>query len=153
MAKRRAPSGPDKVEQQMTPMIDIVFQLLTFFVMSFKIATEEGDFNVKMPIGVGQATNADQIQPVRVKLAALPDGQLREIKLGDRSLGRSMDDLQKQIAAVANDDLEVEFDCDYNLHYNNVINAISAVSGKLTPEGKTIRYVEKIKFTPPKAPQ
>ena len=38
-----------KVPIDMTPMIDIVFQLLTFFVMTLKIATSEGDFNIKMP--------------------------------------------------------------------------------------------------------
>jgi biopolymer transport protein ExbD len=38
-----------KVEQNMTAMIDVVFQLLTFFVMSFKVAAMEGDFNIKMP--------------------------------------------------------------------------------------------------------
>src|SRR5487761_1493147 len=35
--RKSAASGNDKVEMQMTPMIDIVFQLLAFFVMSFKI--------------------------------------------------------------------------------------------------------------------
>jgi biopolymer transport protein ExbD len=35
---------PNKVELNMTPMIDIVFQLLIFFIMSFKIAAQEGDF-------------------------------------------------------------------------------------------------------------
>lgn len=39
-----------KVELMMTPMIDIVFQLLIFFIMSFKIAAQEGDFNIKMPL-------------------------------------------------------------------------------------------------------
>ena len=43
--------GPEaKVEMQMTPMIDIVFQLLTFFIMSFKIVAAEGDFDIKMPL-------------------------------------------------------------------------------------------------------
>ena len=39
----------EKVEVQMTPMIDIVFQLLVFFIMTFKIVSLEGDFHVKMP--------------------------------------------------------------------------------------------------------
>ena len=32
---------------QMTPMIDIVFQLLVFFVFTFKIVLPEGDFNIR----------------------------------------------------------------------------------------------------------
>ena len=42
-------SGQDKIELQMTPMIDIVFQLLIFFIMTFKIVAQEGDFNINMP--------------------------------------------------------------------------------------------------------
>ena len=42
--------GDEKIELQMVPMIDIVFQMLIFFVMTFKIAVPEGDFNITMPI-------------------------------------------------------------------------------------------------------
>jgi biopolymer transport protein ExbD len=50
-------------------------------------------------------------------------------------------------------DAEVELDCDYNLHYEHVINAITAVSGYVDPStGQIERLVEKIKFTPPQAP-
>ena len=44
----------------------------------------------------------------------------------------------------------VELDCDYNLRYENVINAITAVSGEKSPDGGIIKMVEQIKFTPPK---
>ena len=48
--------GPEeKIELQMTPMIDIVFQLLVFFIMTFKIVAQEGDFNVKMPLASANA--------------------------------------------------------------------------------------------------
>ena len=40
----------EEIELQMTPMIDIVFQLLIFFIMTFKIIAPEGDFNIKMPL-------------------------------------------------------------------------------------------------------
>ena len=39
----------DKIELQMTPMIDIVFQLNIFFLFTFKIILPEGDFNIHMP--------------------------------------------------------------------------------------------------------
>ena len=43
-------TNPDaKVEMQMTPMIDIVFQLLTFFIMTFKIIAAECDSDIKLP--------------------------------------------------------------------------------------------------------
>ncbi|HEX4128940.1 MAG TPA: biopolymer transporter ExbD [Pirellulales bacterium] len=151
MKSRRKPMS-DKVEQQMTPMIDIVFQLLTFFVMSFKIATQEGDFNIKMPIGLSASQNNSEVQPIKVRMIAAKGGSLAEIRIGDRGLGTSFQALQSEIAAMAGADLEVEFDCDYNLHYNNVMNAITAVSGRRQGE-KIIKYVDKIKFSPPRVPQ
>ncbi|HWA99756.1 MAG TPA: biopolymer transporter ExbD, partial [Pirellulales bacterium] len=125
MRSRRKPMS-DKVEQQMTPMIDIVFQLLTFFVMSFKIASQEGDFNIKMPLGFSPG-GVTETQPIKVRLVAAKGGTLGEIRIGDRGLGTSFQALQNEVAAMAGADLEVEFDCDYDLHYNNVMNAISAV--------------------------
>jgi biopolymer transport protein ExbD len=53
MKIKRAPSS-DKVDLNMTPMIDIVFQLMTFFLFSIKTVSSEGSFAVKMPIAVPQ---------------------------------------------------------------------------------------------------
>ena len=39
----------EEIKLQMTAMIDIVFQLLVFFIMTFKITALEGDFQVNMP--------------------------------------------------------------------------------------------------------
>jgi hypothetical protein len=48
------------------------------------------------------------------------------------------------------DKTEVELDCDYNLKYVNVVEAVSAVSGVPQSDGTTIDLIKKIKFTPPK---
>ena len=49
----------------------------------------------------------------------------------------------------ARDDAEVELDCDYGLHYEHVIEAITAVSGYVDHStGQVERLIEKIKFTP-----
>ena len=78
----------DRVELQMTPMIDIVFQLLVFFIMSFKIAAQEGDFNVKMPLAAPSAGTPDDslLPPLKLRLLADENGQLRAdgIQLNDR---------------------------------------------------------------------
>ena len=50
------------------------------------------------------------------------------------------------------DEAEVELNCDYNLKYENVIRAITAVSGERQPNGDILKMIEKIKFSPPKAP-
>jgi hypothetical protein len=104
-----------------------------------------------MPIGIS-AGGVSETQPIKVRMIANRDGSLAEIRVGERGLGTSFQSLQNEIAAIAGADLEVEFDCDYELHYNNVMNAITAVTGKVEGERRVI-YVDKIKFSPPRMPR
>ena len=72
MKFRHRVSEEDKIELQMTPMIDIVFQLLVFFIMTFKIVAQEGDFNIKMPLAAPNAGTADDslLPPLKLRLLA-----------------------------------------------------------------------------------
>jgi len=45
---------------------------------------------------------------------------------------------------------EIEIEADFNLKYEYIIQAITAVSGSPQSDGSVIKLVEKIKFTPPK---
>jgi biopolymer transport protein ExbD len=152
----------DKVDMQMTPMIDIVFQLLTFFLFSFKIVSPEGDFNIKMPVAAASASTAELDNlPLKIKLTAAADGSLRSITMGDRNLGTSFAALRSAVISAVGRDTgpesnaaksEVELDCDYQLAYENVTQAIDAVSG-YREGGQLVKLVQKIKFSPPKKPQ
>lgn len=156
---------PDNIVIDMTPMIDIVFQLLTFFVMTFKIAEAEGDFNVKMPLAAPRAglPDTNQLPPMKLRLKASPSGNLAEIALNERTFagGGAWNNLRSHVAGIIGDDrgpgslqstAEVEIDADYNLKYEFIIRAITAVSGSPQQDGSVIKLVEKIKFTPPKNP-
>jgi biopolymer transport protein ExbD len=155
-------SAPDKVEQQMTPMIDIVFQLLTFFIMSFKIATVEGDFSIKMPLAAPSAGRPEDtpLPPIRIRLTAGPGGELSGIRMGERALP-SFKALHEEIIGIVGtqsgpgslaESAEVELDADYNLQFRHVISAITAVSGYVDPNGRIVKLIEKIKFSPPRQP-
>jgi biopolymer transport protein ExbD len=153
--------GDDKIELQMTPMIDIVFQLLVFFIMTFKIVSQEGDFNIKMPLAAPAAGTPDPLQLPPMKVRLRGGEQLASIALNDRVIP-DMNALQTEIMGVIGDETgpgsyqetaEVELDCDYGLHYKFVIAAITAVSGRIDPNtGDVIKLVEKIKFSPPRQP-
>ena len=79
-------SGDAEIELQMTPMIDIVFQLLIFFIMTFKIVVQEGDFNVKMPKAAqSNEITDDLIPPFVVTLKADQHGNLNEIGIPSRT--------------------------------------------------------------------
>ena len=157
MAKR----STEEVGVNMTPMIDIVFQLLTFFIMSFKIVAAEGDFDIKMPLAAkSEGLPPDTLPPMKVRLTATTGGQLNKIRLNDNDFGLSFDGLHNYIISVIGDErgpgsvqatAEVELDCDPQLHYQYVIKAITAVSGYTDADGNIVKLVEKIRFTPPKS--
>jgi biopolymer transport protein ExbD len=160
--KVRHQSEGEKIELQMTPMIDIVFQLLVFFIMTFKIVSQEGDFNIKMPLAAPAAGAPDDLQlpPMKVRLQAGASGQLAGMSLGERSIA-TMDALRAEIVSIVGTDrgpgttqetAEVELDCDYGLRYEHVIQAITAVSGYVDDTGNVVKLVEKIKFAPPRQP-
>src|SRR4051794_8110547 len=85
MRVRRGASTETKVEQQMTPMIDVVFQLLTFFILSFKVVTLEGDFNIKMPQGKAAPGNLmqNEVPPMKLRMIADSSGALKGLRLND----------------------------------------------------------------------
>jgi biopolymer transport protein ExbD len=150
---------PDKIPIDMTPMIDIVFQLLTFFCMTLKVSSAEGDFGIQMPLAGPKAGTPDphQIPPIKVRLRADASGNLTELLLNDRVFSgpQRWQQLHNHIAGLVGDErlaaaAEVELDCDYGLKYEHVIEAITAVSGSVGPDGRVIKLVEKIKFSPPR---
>lgn len=142
-----------QLDNKMTAMIDIVFLLLVFFVMTFKIVLPEGDFNVNMPAPAdGPPEVVDIMPPVRVKLQAAENGQLSSIQMGNRAVA-SIDALRAEVQQMLTADtteLEVELDCDQHLHYRHVVEAITAVTGYRNENGEVVDLVKKVRFTPPR---
>ena len=149
----------EKVELMMTPMIDIVFQLLIFFIMTFKIVSPEGDFNIKMPLAAPSrgVPNPDELPPLKVRLTASDDGNLTGIYLNEAHMS-DFGQLRSRIIGLIGDDTgpgslaastEIELDCDYKLRFEYTINAITAVSGEVR-NGEIVKLIEKIKFAAPR---
>ena len=127
-------------------MIDVVFLLLAFFVLTFRIIIPEGDFNVQMsPIGQAQfaATETDSLQ---IRLIAREEGSLAAIQLNGDPI-EHFDQLQQRVSAMirTKPDLEIELFPDEHLHYEYIIQAITAVSGEIN-EGQIQRTSRNIRF-------
>ena len=159
--RNRDDRSGNKIELQMTPMIDIVFQLLVFFIMTFKIVTQEGDFNIKMPLAAASGTEVDPTAlDMRLRLTADAEGGLTGIRLNDTSFPDGFEALHRHVIGLVGGDqpdsfresAEIEIDADYQLRYEYVIQAITAVTGYRTPEDEVVKLIEKIRFSPPKQP-
>ncbi|TVQ02261.1 MAG: biopolymer transporter ExbD [Planctomycetaceae bacterium] len=148
-----------KHEVNMTSMIDIVFLLLVFFVMTFKIVEMEGDFSVRMPLASDESGAVDDTElPIKLRLRADDSGMLTSIQLNEISLGVDFASLQNTViglvgSAVPGDDAgegpEIEIDTDFHLRYEHVIESITAVSGYKEGD-QTVKLIEKIKFAKPR---
>lgn len=160
--KIRQKADDSQVKVEMSAMIDIVFQLLIFFMLNLKIVADEGDFDINMPIG--QSSSMASPEPkveYKVRLLADANGNLADIRVGDVSMGNeipgSFQRLNNSVQQWASsggsysDDLEVEIDADYALHYQYIIKAVSACTGYVQGDQK-IKFLEKIKFAPPRRP-
>lgn len=150
----------EKIQLQMTPMIDIVFQLLVFFIMTFKIVLPEGDFYIRMPSAASsRAAQPTETPVLKLRIRADDAGQLAGVELGELSFGNDPDafaQLHLHIRSLVADaagpgaasDQEVELDCDYDLHYQYVMRAITAITGYIE-NGQQHKLIERIKFAPP----
>jgi len=143
---------------QMTPMIDIVFQLLVFFIFTFKIVLPEGDFNIRMPSAkTSQSSTPSETPLLKVRLRATPEGDLARVQLGDVPFEGEAPfyQLQTQIRSLIDDeagpgstDQEVEIDADYDLKYRYAMHAITAITGYLDDNGQKHKLVERVRFAP-----
>jgi biopolymer transport protein ExbD len=148
-----------------TAMIDIVFQLLIFFIVTYKVAALEGDFEVKMPLASTNPASMDEVLPtvIHVGLTAGVERNIATIEIDDgmQALTYTQTDMFQQLtnfveAAVAREgdpsmasEVEVEFEIDQKLRYRYTVDAIEAVSGRVLPDGTVKKLVSKIKFRPP----
>lgn len=150
-----------KNELSMTSMIDIVFLLLIFFVMTFKIVELEGDFSVRMPLASDSTSVVDPTDlPLKLRLRATETGGLASVALNDIEFGNddeAFERLRANIVGLVGTDAplddeqgpELEIDTDFNLRYEHVIRAITAVSGY--KDGDQVnKLIERIKFAKPR---
>ena len=142
----------------MTPLIDVVFLLLTFFVTTLKITAPEGDFGIKMPLtgNAGQVSSQPTTltaEPIRIRLFADPSGHLADILVGSNRLGPDPRRLREQIINLVGiaptkqerDNLEAIIDYDTHLKFQYTIDAITAISGYLSG-GDMVPLIDKINF-------
>jgi len=93
-----------------------------------------------------------------VRLTADPAGGLQTLTMNGEPV-TDFDDLQRRVAGIVEaavvsggdaEDVELELDCDEQLDYAYVVQAITAVSGRVE-DGRVIEMIKKISFAPPTA--
>lgn len=152
----RSSSLPAKVDPQMTPMIDVVFQLLAFFLLTFRLASVEGDFALKLPSADGRALGERGASELfQIRLAADERGDLAEWRLDERLAGRgagSLDLLRAELQARADaaraagaPEPEAELVCDDRLRYENMLAAFEHATTARDADGRPKPVLRKVR--------
>ena len=164
MKFRGTGSRAEKIAPQMAPMIDVVFQLLIFFMLTLKIILPEGEFGINMPAAAAGNSEADPLQTeINVRAVANGDGSLASLRMGDRDLGNdaaAFDTLTAELRGLIGDvtdpeargAVSVTIDPDYGLDYEWFIKTVGAVSGDKAPDGTYVPLIENIKFAQAREP-
>ena len=154
----------EELQLNMTAMIDIVFQLLVFFIMTFKVTAMEADFNIRMPSVSNETTVDVKIEPTVIEVALKADSDRRlsriDVEVINSGQGSSysgknqyteltkfVENVITQESNPSKEGHEVEFDIDEPLRYSYTVRAIEAVFGKVE-NGQVTKLIENIKFRP-----
>ena len=131
-------------ELNLTSMIDVIFQLLIYFVVTASFMLNEGVLTAKLPQGSGSPVAADELPPekINVRLTADPaDDTLVQIERGStnnpvryESFGELAADLDRlrydpeigQAGGIYNPDNPVIIEPQGTVRWQHVVNAFNA---------------------------
>ena len=113
----RARSGAAPIN--MTPMIDVVFQLIVFFTATSTLAKNEFDQNIALPVAEKGKEREETSQKKKITANVLATGEV--FIAGRRTNARSFQDLlQAELDQHPPDQLEVQFRADREAAYGVV---------------------------------
>jgi len=152
--KKRRSQG--EVELNLAAMLDMAFQLLTFFILTFKPAPVEGQVLLRMPppqpitnVNAGQkagsdASNTNPVQGLNtlvITAIANPDGGLRQMAVGDATMG-SVPALERKLSTVLGDPGsgfdQVIVQVDSRLRYDELMQIIDVCTRQKLPNGEVL---------------
>lgn len=91
-------SGEQKVELQIAPLIDVVFLLLIYFMVTAALIKKEGDISFVLPANI-QAEQMNEM-PVEILIEIMADGTVQAEGIRFGAEDRLLDDLVTQLAGL-----------------------------------------------------
>jgi biopolymer transport protein ExbD len=151
--RRRRSKGKEEVELNLAAMLDMAFQLLTFFILTFKPAPVEGQITLRMPppqsitpVPSGQeagkdAQNTDPLKGLKtltISVLANPQGNVSQMMVGEDvvgSLNRLNDRLKEIFSNEGTPFDQVIIQCGPDLRYDALMNVIDVCTRQKLPNG------------------
>jgi biopolymer transport protein ExbD len=172
MSRRKKQPRQDDVQLNLASMLDMAFQLLTFFILTFRPGPVEGRVDLRMPppeaFGPGTpttlppGTNPEDKSPIRnlttLKITAFakPDGSLARLAVGDDILGvdqnlRALSDkLSAAFADPGNPFEQVLLQVSSDLRYDEVMRVVEVCTKQPLPKTEDLPKLSFVELPGPK---
>jgi biopolymer transport protein ExbD len=156
MRRKRKRRQQGDVELNLAAMLDMAFQLLAFFILTFKPAPVEGQILLRMPppqaitnINSGQqaGSDADNTNPIQglntlvVSAIAHPDGTLRQMAVGEAPIA-GLTALDRKLQAIFSEPSgafdQVIIQVDSKLRYEELMRIIDVCTKQKLPSGEPL---------------
>jgi len=158
MSRRRKHRGSgEEVTLNMAAMLDMAFQLLTFFILTFKPSPVEGQISMSLPPPQAIITNQKNAQkagnddnnknPVAgvstliINVYSGPNGRLEGCQVGEENvggLGALRMKLETMFRDPANPFEQVILQIEANLQYEDLMKVVEICSSQTMPDGKPL---------------
>jgi len=156
--KRVRKTDQGEVELNMAAMLDMAFQLLAFFILTFNPSDVEVQISMLMPAkkplvdGSGQQSNNDDARvndslgfPLEVSISANETGAFDDIRLGGKVIPSDDPEVMlKQLQTQLQETLRVpgfegvELSVDTSLKYEWLIKAVDVITSQKLPTGESL---------------
>ncbi len=105
----------------LTPVVDVVFNLLIFFALSLNFAATSGGINVKLP-------SASSAEPVKTEQLTINLTQAGKIYYNDKEI--EIDDLAPKLEAIEDKDSIVIIRADNSVPHGQVVDVMDIVKSE-----------------------
>ena len=137
---RPRPEPPEEVPFPVTPMLDMAFQLLAFFVLTFRVPSSETRIDLDLPVAPvalpGKPSPGTTVEPASdlesdliLTATSAPDGSLASLRLNGSpvdTLDTLIDRLTRYRALLNDRPLRIALSADDRLLYDHAARLISA---------------------------
>ena len=161
MRKRRLKKRsktPAEVELNMAAMLDMAFQLLAFFILTFRPSPIESQISLRMPDyktneAVGQSDNQDSNPstglPLTVSVHATPEGEIAGVEVGPQTVGAGagpsevisgLNGMLKEF--LTNGEFEgISLQISDSLNYERLMQVLDVCSHQTLPSGEPMTNI------------
>jgi biopolymer transport protein ExbD len=161
MRKKKKKRRQEDVELNLAAMLDMAFQLLTFFILTFKPSPVEGQVLLRMPPPqpvtniAGKAAGSDVnskdvlkgLNTLMISAIANNNGAIRQLRVGETTMSNNLGALNTKLSQLLGDEgsgfEQVIIQVDSRLRYEALMQVIDVCTKQKLPDGSKL---EKLSF-------